>query len=301
MPRNKSNDSENTKHTCCVCSQPFDSLSEFNKSYSSLYAGTGRLPLCKECLTKIFKSYASEYGDTKKAMKRMCMAYDLYYNDSIFDKCNDGSDTIMGNYIKKLNMAQYKGRTFDNSLKEGFSFDSVTPIKQMPQTKHKVVEINEKDISNWGDGFSPEDYEILNSHYKYLTDANPQCDSNQEIFIMDLCYTKMQQMKAVREGKVDDYNKLTESYRKSFTQAGLKTVKETNNEEFTVGVTAETIEKYTPAEYYRNKGLYKDFDNLSDYFSRLILRPLRNLIHGTKERDFEFYVKEGDEDDYSEE
>lgn len=301
MSRNKSNDSENTRHICCICSQSFDSLSEFNKSYSSLYVGTGRLPLCKECLIKKYKAYVTEYGDAKKAMKRICMAYDLYYNDSIFDKCNDGSDTVMGNYIKKLNMVQYKGRTFDDSLKEGFLFDSITPIRKLPVKKDKIVEIDEKDIANWGDGFSPEDYEILNSHYKYLTDANPQCDSNQEIFIMDLCYTKMQQMKAVREGKVDDYNKLTESYRKSFTQAGLKTVKESNNEEFTVGVTAETIEKYTPAVYYKNKELYKDFDGLSDYFSRFILRPLKNLVHGTKERDFEFYVKEEDEDGFCEE
>lgn len=301
MLRGKPNDSKNIRLTCCICSQTFDSLSEFNKSYSGLYAATGRLPLCKSCLTQVFKNYVTEYGDTKKAMKRICMAYDLYYNDSIFDKCSEDGDALMGNYIKKLNMVQYNGRTFDNSIKEGFSFNSVIPTKQTDSKKPKEIKIDEKDIANWGDGFNPEDYELLNSHYKYLTDANPQCDSNQEIFIMDLCYTKMQQLKAVRDGKVDDYNKLTESYRKSFAQAGLKTVKETNNEEFTIGVTGEIIEKYTPAEYYKNKKLYKDFDGVGDYFDRFILRPLKNLVHGTKERDFEFYVKEGDEDEYSEE
>lgn len=113
----------------------------------------------------------------------------------------------------------------------------------------------------------------------------------------------MQQMKAVREGEIDNYNKLTESYRKSFQQAGLKTVKETNiNEDFLIGVNAETIEKYTPAEYYKNKKLFADNDGIGGYIERFLLRPLRNLMHGTKDRDYEFYVKEeGDTDDLDEE
>ena len=113
----------------------------------------------------------------------------------------------------------------------------------------------------------------------------------------------MQQMKAVREGRVDDYNKLTETYRKSFTTAGLKTVREANiDEEFTIGVNAETIEKYTPAEYYKNKQLYKDHDDLGEYLDRFLLRPLRNLMHGTKDRDYEFFVKdEGDSNEYDDE
>jgi hypothetical protein len=61
-------------------------------------------------------------------------------------------------------------------------------------------------------------------------------------------------MNAVREGRVDDYKKLTESYIKSFREAGLKTVRETSNaEDFVLGIGIEEIEKYTPAEYYKDK------------------------------------------------
>ena len=164
-------------------------------------------------------------------------------------------------------------------------------------------QIDPKDVENWGAGLSAIDYNALNSHYKFLKDANPQCDSNAEIFIIDLCYTKMQQLKAVREGRVDDYNKLTDSYRKTFDKAGLKTIRESSaDEEFTIGVNVETIEKYTPAEFYKNKQLYKDYDDLGNYLERFLLRPLRNLMHGTKDRDFEFFVKdEGDSNEYDDE
>lgn len=304
MPKSNSTDNA-LRYNCCQCDEPFDSLSEFYKSYSSFYARTNHLPICKKCLNRKFNEYALEYHSTKKAMQRICMAYDLYYNESIFDSCDNGNDNvIVGNYIKKLNMAQYKGRTFDTSLEEGFFFtgEKTTPLKETDEDSDEP-QIDPKDIDTWGGGLSAIDYDVLNSHYKFLKSANPQCDSNAEIFITDLCYTKMQQMKAVREGRVDDYNKLTETYRKSFTTAGLKTVREANiDEEFTIGVNAETIEKYTPAEYYKNKQLYKDHDDLGEYLDRFLLRPLRNLMHGTKDRDYEFFVKdEGDSNEYDDE
>lgn len=294
-------------YVCCQCNEHFNSLTQFYKTYSGLYSGTGHLPICKQCFAKLFNSYVEKYGDNRKAMQRICMAFDLYYDDSIFDTCNDGTDAFIGNYIKRLNIVQYKGKTFDTALDKGFEFNNLDKKKAASKSdednKEEVEEIDPRDIKKWGIGFDNTDYGVLNSHYKLLKTANPNCDSNQEIFINDLCYTKMQQMKAVREGRVDDYNKLTESYRKSFQQAGLKTVRDANiNEDFTIGVNAETIEKYTPAEYYKGKELYKDFDNIGGYIERFLLRPLKNLMHGTKDRDYEFYVKDDDDtDEYPEE
>lgn len=247
------------------------------------------------------------------AMQRMCIAFDIYFDEDLFDKCDTNENTVIGNYFRKLNMAQYKGKTFENSLKNGFEFSGDRkPVKETRITMvdkygneevGNIEDVSLEDIEKWGVGFEPIDYKILNSHYRLLMDSNPHIDSNVEIFINDLCYIKMQQMKAVREGKVDDYNKLTESYRKSFAQAGLKTVKDTSEaEDFTIGVNAETIEKYTPAEYYKNKNLFKDHDNIGDYITRFLLRPLRNLMFGTNDRDNEFYVKdEEDVEDFADE
>lgn len=284
-------DTGQTVYICCKCNEHFPSLTQFYKTYSGLYSDTGYLPICKDCLGKLFDSYIEKYKDVYKAIQRICMAFDLYYSDSIFDTCNDGTSAMLGNYIKRLNMVQYKGRTFDTTLDKGFEFNKI--YKKKKPEEQEVDEIDETDIEKWGSGFENVDYGVLNAHYKLLKTANPNYDNNQEIFINDLCYTKMQQMKAVREGRVDDYNKLTDSYRKSFTQAGLKTVKDSNiNEEFTIGVNAEIIEKYTPAEYYKNQKLYRDFDNIGDYFKRFLLRPLRNMQHGTNDRDFEYFVKD---------
>ena len=106
----------------------------------------------------------------------------------------------------------------------------------------------------------------------------------------------MQQTRAMMAGRTDDYIKLTESYRKTFAQAGLKTtpdVAESNNESW--GTWISMISKYTPEEYYKDKKLYKDFDGIGEYFKRFVLRPLKNLQLGTTDRDKEFFVSDEEE------
>ena len=210
---------ENKRYICYQCNNilPVD---QFYKINGGLYKGVGCLPICKNCLNNILHNYIDLYGDLRKAMRKIYMAQDLYYSDTIYDSCTEDANTIIGTYFKRLNMIQYKNKTFDSTLEDGFDFNKVTPPKKKKVEEEKE-DVDPKDIEKWGIGFEKIDYDVLNSHYKLLINANPNRDSNQEIFINDLCYIKMQQMKAVREGKVDDYNKLTDSYRKSFQQAGL--------------------------------------------------------------------------------
>lgn len=288
------------KYVCCECGRDLP-LTKFFKSTSVLFSGIGHLPICKDCLEREFKKYKIEYKDPTKAMQRLCMMFDIYYDAALFNSCGMNDERVIGNYIRKTNLGQYKNRTFDTSIDEGFLFfDSIdkVEVQEMPDSPP-----NPKLVEKWGSGLSNIDYDELEKHYKYLKSANPNCDSNQEIFIVELCYTKMQQMKAVREGRVDDYKKLADSYRQSFSQAGLKTVRDNNLvESFTIGVNAERIEQTTPAEYYKDQSLFKDFDGLGEYFKRMITRPIKNIIFGTDERDTEYYVKdEGDSDEYQEE
>lgn len=228
------------------------------------------------------------------------MAYDLYYSDDLVDSCIKKSSAVtpkIGDYIRKLNIIQHKGKTFDNTIDEGFMFNPEDDVMvDSDEPEKPLTTIPETVRARWGSGLSDDDYKTLEEHYRYLKKANPDFDSNQEIFIMDLCQTKMQQTRAMMSGRTDDYIKLTESYRKSFAQAGLKTVREsTNEDDFSLGVNAQIIEQYTPAEYYKNKERYKDHDGLGDYFQRFLVRPLKNLMTGSSERDYEYYVK--DEED----
>ena len=55
------------------------------------------------------------------------------------------------------------------------------------------------------------------------------------------------------------------------------------------------IEEYCPAEYYKDKTLYADFDHLKEYILRFMSRPLKNLLTGSKEMDKEFNLSGSEE------
>lgn len=308
------------KCTCVNCRTIYDNYDSFykvfrGKKHKNLFIIENKddskyLAVCKDCLSKVFAQYAMSYrGSDQKALKRICMIFDLYYSDDLYEESKDKNGVFsLGIFFRKLNTQKYRNNTFDTALDEDFVFDPDKPVvrrivEEQPDEPPPQVtddDVDPRDVEKWGDGLSLVDYDTLNSHYNFLKAANPDCDTNQEIFIIDLCYTKMMQMRALRENSIDDYNKMTDSYRKTFTQSKLQVVRETAiTEDTSFGVNIEAIEKYTPAEFYRNKSLYKDFDNIGDYITRFLLRPLRNLMHGTKDRDYEFYVKEEDEGDTS--
>lgn len=290
------------KYVCCSCGEP-KSFTQFYKTSSGFYSA-GILPICKKCFSSKFGIYAAEYHSNKKAMQRMCMAFDVYFDEDLFDQCDVKDDAVIGKYFRQLNMQQNKGKTFDTSIdNDTFSLSGerkgamasdkrVVVVDEYGNEQENEDEINAKDIEKWGLGFQPVDYDVLNTHYKYLKTANPNCDSNQEIFVNDLCYIHMQKMKALRNDDVDNYNKLTESYRKSFKQAGLKTVEDLKTDDETWGVWVGNVAQYTPEELYKDKNKYKDYDNLGDYYERFAVRPLKNIVLGTQDRDKEFYVHE---------
>lgn len=304
------NNNDAFTRSCCRCHKSFNKR-DFYKTYSTMYTKDGYMPICKKCLNELFYSFLEEYNDdSKKAWKRLCMSFDIYYNESLFAKTDSlDRSVIVGNYIKQLNMVQYKNRTMTNSLREKFVFDeSYSKDRGKAKNNNEIIEdedysddpeeIRKIDIKRWGDGYRPIDYKMLNDHYKYLTEANPNYSSNQELFIKDLCYINMLKQKSLVERDIDNVKKLSDTYRKTFQEAGLKTVNETvSADDFSIAVNVKTIEQYTPAEFYRDKKLYRDFDGLGEYYERFILRPLRNLQHGSSDRDREYYVKEGDFDE----
>lgn len=282
-----------TQYRCDKCGKTYDRADNFYHSFSSMYDNNGCMPICKECLASQYNKYLLTFHDIHKAIKRICMAYDLYYNEDLVDSCMKKSKATppLGEYVRKLNIVQHRGKTFDNSIDEGFIFD---PELEPPDTTdYTVSTIPESVKIRWGSGFKEEEYKILEEHYKLLKKANPDVDSNQEIFIMDLCTTKLLQAKAMREGNTDNYTKLTETYRKTFAQAGLKTIADvSDSKEDTWGMWAGMVSKYTPEEYYKDQDLYKNFGGIGDYIKRFLLRPLRNLQYGTSERDKEYFVSD---------
>lgn len=298
----------NDKRICCTCGESLIT-SKFYKSCSGFYFDS-LLPICKDCFAHKFGEYAKTYKSNKMAMQRMCMQFDIYFDEDVFDTCDTNDETVIGKYFRRLNNKQIKGKCLDDCIAEGkFTLSGdrkrvkgkqVAYVDEYGNIQEETADerINPKDIERWGVGFDSIDYKVLNSHYKMLKKSNPSCDDNQEFFMGILCKIYMKQDSALRENDTKTFKEMSELYMKTFKEAGLKTSRDdSESKEFLTGVSIATIEKFTPAEFYKDQKLYKDFDGIGGIIKRFFTRPLKNLQFGTNEQDAEYSIQDGDDDD----
>lgn len=284
-------------YKCWCCGNEYVKLQgNFTPTNHPLFKKNGFYPVCKRCSDSFVNEMVDFFNNEEKAIEYACMMYGLYFNESPLAASKKISEhrSRFHTYSSKVQIKPWVGKSWLDVIKERES-NAINSIEEFEQLKNEgKIDTSKASAERWGIGlFSDSDYKNLDDHYKMLKRQNPNCDNNQEIFIKDLCYIKLQQMKAMKEDRFDDFDKATKTYRETFKQAGLKTVQEVDgSSEEVLGVTLATISQFTPEEYYKDKRLYKDFDGLGEYITRFIKRPLKNLQFGSHDRDGEFFVKD---------
>lgn len=287
-------------YICHWCGTPYPKLdSNFPSSQSELYKGLDyHLPICRSCLDKMYEHYTDVYGnDEDLAIRRICEKFDIYYCEGLLSASRKitKNRSRIHTYISKANLTQYAGKTYDTTLDEERKRNVIESKEQLEEMKaNGTATVSVAAAERWGMGiFNDSEYKTLEDHYKMLKKSNPNCDSNQEIFIKSLCHLNLLMNNALKDGNTKSYIEANGEYAKTFKQAGLKTVQETDkNADDCWGIFMEQISQYTPEEYYKDQSLYKDFDGIGEQFSRFVLRPLRNLLCKTSERDPEYNVED---------
>ena len=289
------------KYKCASCGRGYNSLkNNFQKSNSPLFqSNDGYLPWCKDCTDKYMTQLTAFYsGNEEHAIEHFCQQVDWVYDIEPLKCAREISSdrSRISHYAAKKNLNVGGRKTYFDSLKYNYEQRQDEVITSREQAKSEESTISASAVDRWGVGFTEMDYKNLDEHYRMLKKNNPNADNNQEIFIKSLCNLNMLMVKALQSGDSKEYANLVEQYAKTFKQAGLRTIEEkddSNSETF--GVTLATISQYTPEEFYKDKQLYEDWDELGDYYDRHICRPMKNLMFDEDVRDKEFYVPDGDD------
>lgn len=291
------------KYKCMMCGNSWDAQkNHFSKSAHPKYqSNDGYIEICNECRDRYYKKLIDLYsGNEEHAIRHMCIEFGwIYHIDALTASRQISADrSRISHYLAKKNLGQTAviGTTYFDSMKYEYQNKLDDVIESRDQAKSEESTITASAVDRWGVGFTEADYKNLDEHYRMLKKNNPNADNNQEIFIKSLCNLNMLMVKALKDGDSDKYVKLTDQYAKTFKQAGLRTVeeKDASNDE-TFCMTLGFISDFTPEEFYQNKELYADWDNIGEYIDRHITRPMINLETGSDIRDKEFFVPEVDE------
>lgn len=229
MAERKGKLTKKDKYTCFYCGNEYVETNYY-KSFGNFFDNIGKIPYCKQCIEKFYQYYFDKYTNEgclnpeEKAVKRVCMAMDIYYSKANFDsamkKINQDNINIspMGQYMKTISLSQYKGKSYDNTVSEDEQKELAASLMDMSNVSDR--KIDEKTIQFFGIGFADEDYEFLQREYNDWT-ARHECKTKaQEEVFKDICFNRLQNLKALRIG--EDTKDITASFQKMLDSGKLQ-------------------------------------------------------------------------------
>lgn len=217
------------KYTCFYCGNEYIETNYY-KSFGNFYNNIGKIPYCKQCVEKFYQYYFDKYTNEgflnveEKAVKRVCMAMDIYYSQSAFKSSVNNAKksqiniSPMGAYMKIIQLTQYKNKSYDNTMLEdeannlsvSVSTDEISDSRKTDETTMRF----------FGAGFSDDDYEFLKEQYDdWVTRHECQTKAQEEVF-KRICFKQLEILKATRRG--EDTKNLDDTFQKLLDTAKLQ-------------------------------------------------------------------------------
>ena len=129
-----------SKRICTACGQDKRPNVDFYISRSKLYKfNDGRMPICKECLSGLFRELNAKYSDEVKALYHLCMLFDIYFSKDLVEKSSANNnyseeDNLLKSYMKNVNsLNQYK-------FKDSFSSDYIALSDDLTTKEEEIKE-----------------------------------------------------------------------------------------------------------------------------------------------------------------
>lgn len=262
---------------------------DFYATTSKLYKDK-KCHICKDCI----KEYVYN-GDTLpdlERLKHILRMVDVPFETKLWEKALEDKYESIGVYFKNIKLKY-------NNSSSSYNDDSIkTTIKEdkngsVNKTQYNYYKLRKK----WGK-FSDEDLEFLEDRYMEWDNEMGGLETlPSRKMVIRICVKELQTRNADENG--DNTDKLDDSLIKLMNTAQLtpKSMSEKNKmgSDECFGVWNYEIENYEPSEYFKDKKIYVDSDNLWELFKELLVRPMKNLLLGQRDFTGKYSIEEEDE------
>lgn len=289
-------------YICTKCGKVYEKRDGFfPKTNCPIYEGNDKfMTVCHDCVVEMYDKKVQQFGNELDAAKDICRIFYLYWNPAAFAATKTGNVMVsrMKSYFSKICMIQYnKGTCWDDYVKQDNTVEDIAIVEAQIKTEEsedtpiKVKKTSKPEqVKKWGNAFTADEHNHLDQHYELISSLveNPK---EQDPIIKTLCETYVLKSRATKLGDIDDFKKLSELYSAYYKQLERKEEKDSKDyADIPLGVMASIVEGHCPAEYYKDKQLFKDYLGIEDYFNRMVIRPLRNLLTGSRDKDDEYVI-----------
>lgn len=280
-----------SRKSCTACGEDKRPAIDFYLSRSKLYKfNDGRMPICKECLSSLFKELNAKYSDEVKALYHLCMLFDIYFDRDLVEKSSANNnfsdeDNLLKSYMKNVNsLNQYKFKdsmssdciVLDDSLikeeKENIEEDIYEEREMTPELKKLC-------LKRWGSGYSDEDYLYLEDNYAEFYEAYAHDTPAERMLLMNITKTLLEGEKSRKSGDKKGYENMLKLVSSMLTDAAIKpSQKKTMGDEVgeCFGVFIENLEKNEPVNEAIDE--FADVDNIGKLIDRQFVKNFAKVF-----------------------
>ncbi len=277
---------EPERRKCIRCGED-KIFSGFYKTQNPLYAGFGVMPVCKACVEELYDVAYRRFQDNYRSVMYLCRELNVYFSETVFNRTSNivaaTGEPIFGIYLQQISRDK---ATYSKVYEDSDTYiDVLLRGQQMNQQVMTEEDISREYVEVWGAGYTQEDYEFLDGAYsKWIKDVSAK-NYNEVVMLQSICKQQLYIHKLQIEGK--STVKDTLELHNMMKNAALtpKDIKASDNSEAlqAIGMRIKEIEEYEPAEFFRDKSIYTDFDNIGKYYEEHVLRPVLNTLTGSRE------------------
>lgn len=277
------------EYQCSCCASI--SKTKFYKSYSVLNKYRGVQAICKDCLVEIYKELVNDYKSEDKALYRLCMLLDVYYDEKVVNTCKEkakesGKDLPLV-YMPKLSLKQYANKSFIDSnkmeLNEKKTVENEDVKKEeKPTKKNKKTVVTPEMIQRWGDNLEENDYLFLEERFKMMCDTydNKNIANIWQYQEIALNYLQIQKLRALDDEKsTATAIKLMDSTSKMMNDCKMKSTQLDGSGDLDVnlpGIWAKRIQNEDPIP--QAEGVFADVDRIQELFDNQFVKPMRRVL-----------------------
>lgn len=290
---------------CRKCTKTKSAKENFYLATDKFLDTNGYMSICKECVSDIYIGFYNSEHNVDRAIYKTCKAINVRYEQSAVDATKtqiankeklDDDPKIFGIYKTKIiSSTKGVGKMGDIEFTD-LTFQIESSSIPSYSEDEKDFEGSEGVVEFWGDGFDASDYRFLEKEFADWKRSYSCQNKAEEFFLKQVCLKSLALEKARVEGGSGDniLKSLQELLKNAALTPAQQTAASSGKGTETWGVFIKNIEETTPAEFYKDKELFKDFDDIGSYIKKYITRPLKNFVTGARD----FNITEDDNTEY---
>ena len=295
-----------TTSVCVSCQREYPIDKFYPRIVDDKFSPDGVIPYCTDCCEEIVRENLTKVNSLESAMWLTCAKLDVPFIRKVFEKVEeqkskyqqksgkkDSEYTLFKYYYDYLWGSKSMGTAIDvwiDFSNTDVSMGEISSLKKSEEALNREIEKLELD---WGVQGDIEDYKFLVYNFdKYTKDVGEMTPQQEDLY-RDLCLARLEKRK-IEEKKLDgDLTKVQNRILNLMHKLNLDRFEDnqpkTLSEEFLFDK-IRMVEQTMPADFYKDKNLYKDMTKKRKLMTDLVYRPLANTLTGS--RDFNIDVND---------